>query len=85
MALLARTLLVLNKPFINLKNIRVKLGPLDRRRASVPRRFRIRQHLRDTIPADPEIPGDLTPTQPVFKVNATNLQIQIRGEYLQAL
>ena len=85
MALLARAGLIFCQPTIDLRNIRIKLGPLDRRCPPIPRRFGIRQHLRNTVSADPKIPSNLTPTQPVLKVSVTNLQIQIHGEYPQAL
>ena len=49
-----------------------------------PRRFGIRQHLRNSISADPKIPNNLTPTQPVLQLSVTNLQMQIHGEYPQA-
>lgn len=77
--------LVLGQPLVNLASERIKLGPLDRRSPPAPRRLRVRQHLRDTISADPKTPSNLTPAQPFFKVSVTNLQVQIHGEYPQAL
>ena len=84
-SLLAWLGFVLCKPLVNLAGVRIKLGPLDRRSPPVPRRFRVRQHLRNTISADPKIPSYLTPTQTFLKVSVTHLQIQIHGEYPQAL
>ena len=74
-----------SQPLVNPAYVRIKPGPLDRRSTSVPGRLGIRRHLRDTVPADPEIPSNPTPAQPVLKVSVTNLQIQIHGEYPQAL
>jgi len=85
MPLLARAGIILGQPLVNLTCVRIKLGPLDRRSTSVPGRFRIRQHLRDTVPADPKIPSYPTPAQTVLKVSVTDLQIQIHGEYPQTL
>jgi len=84
-ALFAWARFVLDQPLVNLAGVRIKLWPLDRCSPSVPRRFRVRQHLRDTIPADPKIPSNLTPAQPFLKGSVTNLQIQIHGEYPQTL
>tara|TARA_R110000851_G_scaffold97793_18_gene211716 strand:- start:500 stop:946 length:447 start_codon:yes stop_codon:yes gene_type:complete len=84
-ALHARAAFVLGQPLVNLTGVRIKLGPLDRRCPPIPRRFRIRQHLRNTVSANPKIPSNLTPTQTFLKVSVTNLQIQIHGEYPQAL
>ena len=84
-ALLARARFIFGQPDINLVNIRIKLGPLDRGSSPIPRRFRVRQHLRNTVSADAKIPSNLTPAQTFFKVSVTHLQIQIHGEYPQAL
>lgn len=84
-ALLAWARFVLRKPTINGGDERIKLGSTDRSRPSITRRFRIRQHLCDTIPTDPKISGNLTPAQTFLKVSVTNLQIQIHGVYPQAL
>ena len=85
MALFARKVLILGQPPVNLACVRIKLGPLDRRSPPLPGRLRVRQHLRNTISADPKIPSYLTPTQTFLKVSVTHLQIQIHGEYPQAL
>src|SRR5690554_429913 len=84
-ALLAWARLILRKPAINGGDEWIKLGPTDRCCPSIARRFRIRQHLSDTIPADPKILRNLTPTQPVLKMSVTNLQIQIHGVIPQTL
>ena len=80
MALLARAHFVLQQPLVNLIGKTIKPGPLDRGRPSIPRRLRIRQHLRNTVPADPKIPCYPAPAQPILKMSAPNLQIQIHGE-----
>ena len=85
MALLAWTGLVFRKPLVDLTRIRIKPGTPDRRRSPISGRLRIRQHLRNTVPADPKIPGNPAPAQPFLKVSVTHLQIQIHGEYPQAL
>ena len=85
MALLARAGLIFCQPTIDLRNIRIKPGPLDRRCPSIPRRFRIRQHLRNTVAADPKISCYTASAQPILKMSPANLQIQIHGEYPQAL
>ncbi|EFO29951.1 hypothetical protein TRICHSKD4_5791 [Roseibium sp. TrichSKD4] len=85
MALFARAALVFRQPAIDLVCVRIKLWPLDRCSAPVTWRFRVRQHLRNTVPADPKITRNLTTTQTVFKMSVTNLQIQVHGEYPQAL
>ena len=85
MALLARAHFVLQQPLVNLIGKTIKPGPFDRGRPSIPRRLRIRQHLRNTVPADPKIPCYPAPAQPILKMNAPNLQIQIHGVNPQAL
>ncbi len=77
MALLARAGFLLGQPMVNLACVWIKLGPPDRCRSPIPRWLAIRQYLRNTVSADPEIPSNLTPTQPVLKVSVTNFQIQI--------
>ena len=85
MALFARAGPVFLQPAINLVCARIKLRPIDRCSPSIHRRLRIRQHLRNTILADPKITRNLKTTQTFFKMSVTNLQIQLHGEYPQAL
>jgi hypothetical protein len=84
-ALLTGTTLIFGQPMIYLFRVRIQLRTLNRNRPSITGRLRIRQHLRNTIPADTKIPGNLTPTQPALKMSAPYLQIQIHGKYPHAL
>ena len=85
MTLLARSPFVFGQPLINLIRIRIQLRALDHRRSPIPRRLRIRQHLRNTVSADPKIAGNLPPAQTILKMGAPHLQIQIHGENPQTL
>ncbi len=85
MSLFARARLIFRQPLINLIDIGIQLWPFDLRRPPIPRRFRIRQHLRNAVPADPKIPSNLPPAQPILKMSPAHLQIQVHGEYPQAL
>ncbi|EEB82617.1 conserved hypothetical protein [Roseobacter sp. GAI101] len=74
-SLLTRAHLVFRQPPINLIDICIQLRAFNRRRPPVSRRLRMRQHLRNTVPADPKIPSYLPPAQPILKMGATHLQI----------
>ncbi len=83
--LLARAVPVFSKPLVHLAGERIQLRAPDRRCSPISRRFRIGQHLRDTVPADAKIPGNLTPAQSILEMSVTHLQIQVHGVYPQAL
>ena len=84
-ALLAGADLVLGKPLVDLVRVRTQLRPPDRRHPPIARRLGIGQHLRNTVPADPKIPGNLASAQAILKMSVTHLQIQVHGVYPQAL
>ena len=83
--LFAGTSFVLGKPLVDLIRERIQLRPPDRRHPPIPRPLRIGRHLRNTVPADTEIPGNLAPAQAILEVSPTHLQIQVHGEYPQPL
>src|SRR6056297_1764422 len=84
-ALLARAAPVFSKPLVHLAGERIQLRAPDRRCSPISRRLRIGQHLRNTVPADPKIPGNLASAQSILEMSVTHLQIQIHGVYPQAL
>ena len=79
-ASLARASFVFSQPMVNLIRIRIQLRALDHRCSPIPRRFRIRPHLRYTISADPKFTGNLPPARTILKMGEPHLQIQIHGE-----
>src|SRR6056297_1842396 len=83
--LLARAAPVFSKPLVHLAGERIQLRAPDRRCPPISRRLRIGQHLRNTVPADPKIPGNLASAQSILEMSVTHLQIQIHGVYPQAL
>src|SRR6056297_2494898 len=83
--LLARAAPVFSKPLVHLACERIQLRAPDRRCPPISRRLRIGQHLRNTVPADPKIPGNLASAQSILEMSVTHLQIQIHGVYPQAL
>src|SRR5712671_5496564 len=62
----------------------VQLGPLDRRRPPIPRRYRKAQHLLHALARNPKMTCRLAPTHPV-PTGKTHLQIQFHGENAPAL
>src|SRR6056297_1047860 len=84
-ALLARAAPVFSKPLVHLAGERIQLRAPDRRCSPISRRLRMGQHLRNTVPADPKIPGNLASAQSILEMSVTHLQIQIHGVYPQAL
>ncbi len=82
---LARTRFVLSKPLVDLAGERIQLRAPNRRCPPIPRWLRIGQHLRNTVSANPKIPGNPTPAQPILKMSPTHLQIQFHGENPPAL
>src|SRR2546421_1298942 len=83
-ALLAVLANVVAQPLVDDLGKLVQLGPLDRRRPPIPRRYRKAQHLLHALARNPKMTCRLARTHPV-PTGKTHLQIQFHGENAPAL
>src|SRR5947208_2907486 len=83
-ALLAVLANVVGQPLVDDLGKLVQLGPLDRRRPPIPRRYRKAQHLLHALARNPKMTCRLARTHPV-PTGKTHLQIQFHGENAPAL
>src|SRR5205085_6494774 len=83
-ALLAVLANVVAQPLVDDLGKLVQLGPLDRRRPPIPRRYRKAQHLLHALARNPKMTCRLARTHPVPTAK-THLQIQFHGENAPAL
>ena len=84
-ALLAWPDPIFGKPLVDLSCEWIKLWPPDRCSPPVPGRLGIGLHLRNTVPADPKIPGNLASAPAILEMSPAHLQILVYGVNPQAL